>query len=421
MKRALLILAIAACGNDTGNKIDDADADARKTYPDLAALYAGEQGLYRGCGPNGGVCHNGNEFPNLDSMGSIAANINVRCNQKRDSAVELDDLCERPGDRIQFGDEKIEIGYFEPYMDMPAIGWRVVLRKKPAVMAPQGEPMQVFRGVPDGVGGIMDIPFLPLSAAISGYLVDPDDPSGKSILVGVPPDPALNAIVVQFFTESGTTRPDRFQFGDPNRSGTFGADLGGRLIKPGDPDKSYLLRRLTDPTAGPLMPRANCCSWTKTSLRALWCWVDGLAPDGSNANEPIDYDNCRPSPPVELLYPEPGPMCEAQGLCPVEAAGGTGDATFASIYSEVLTKRCAGDGCHDTGAPGGLDLRSKAAAYDTLYARVVPGNPDGSILYQRLTPALCTGPCKTMPLDRPVLPEADLARIRQWILDGAPE
>jgi len=420
MKRAMFLFALVACGNDS-NKIDDTDADARKQYPDLTALYAGEHGLYRGCGPNGGVCHNGNEFPNLDSMGSIVANIDVACNQKRDTRIEFDDLCERLGDRVQFGEEKIELAYIEPYDDMPTVGWRVVLRKKPAVMAPQGEAMQVWRGVPNGTGTIVDVPFLPLSAAIASYLVDPEDPSGKSILIGLSQDPMVNPSVVAFLTESGTPRPDRYHYGDPNRNGTFGADLGGRLIKPGDPDKSYLLRRLTDPTAGPLMPRANCCSWTKTSLRALWCWVDGLAPDGSNADAPIDYDKCRPSPPVELLYPEPGPMCEAQGLCPVEAAGGTGDATFGSIYAEILTKRCAGDGCHDTGTPGGVDLRTRTAAFHTLYARVVPGDPDASLLYQRLTPATCSGLCKTMPLDRPILGDADLARIRQWILDGAPE
>jgi len=71
------LIVLAACGNDTGVKIDDADAEARATYPDLAAIYDGERGLYRGCGPNGGVCHNGNEFPNLDSMGSIVANIDI--------------------------------------------------------------------------------------------------------------------------------------------------------------------------------------------------------------------------------------------------------------------------------------------------------------------------------------------------------
>jgi hypothetical protein len=416
MRLAIAILLVA-CGGEKRVDVDAIDAEARAKFPDLPALYDGEQGLYRGCGPNGGVCHNGNEFPNLDSLGSIVANIDIPCNQKREMGIEIDDMCERRGDRVQFGDEKVEIAYLEPWEGGPTVAWRMVLRHAPAMLAPQGEPMQVWRDIPGGG----EVEFVPLSIATVGYLADPDDPSGTSILLGLPQEPGPMQTVTAFFQESGTARPDRLHFGDPNRNHAFGADLGARLVKPGDPEKSYLLRRLVDPTMGPLMPRANCCSWTKASLRALWCWVDGLAPDGSNALEPIDYDTCRASPPVDLLYPEPGEMCEAQGLCPVQAGGGTGDATFASIYSEVLTRRCAGDGCHDTGAPGGVDLRTATAAFETLSARVVPGDPDASPAYRRLDPALCTGTCKVMPLDRPALAAAELARLRQRILDGAPE
>lgn len=416
--RAALAFALVACGSNPPAVDHDAiDTEARDKFPDLAALYAGDEGLYRGCGPNGGVCHNGNEFPNLDSLGSIVANIDVPCNQKRESAHEIDDMCERRGDRVEFGAQKIEIAYLEPYQDMPLVGWRLVLREKPAVMLPQGELMQVWRAVP----GADDVAFVPLSAATIGYIVDPDDASGKSILLAMPQDPNAAQFVASFLQESGTARPDRLHYGDPNRNRTFGADLGGRLVKPGDPEKSYLLRRLVDPTMGPLMPRANCCSWTKASLRALWCWVDGLATDGSNALDPIKYDGCRASPPVDLLYPEPGEMCEAQGLCPIQAGGGTGEPTFPSIYSEILTKRCAGEGCHDTGAPGGVDLRTATAAFETLSTRVVAGDPEASLLYQRLDPTLCTGTCKAMPLDRPPLPDTELARIRQWIVDGAAE
>jgi hypothetical protein len=421
MIRILALLA-AACGKSDPPKIDDADADARARYPDLVAIYDGDQGLYRGCGPNGGVCHNGNEYPNLSSIGSILENVGGGCNLKRDSAADVDDLCEARGDRVQIGDEKIEVAYLEPYQDMPLLGWRLVLRSAPIAMQPAGELFPVLRAAPDGAGGITDVQLLPLGGAFAGYIVDPDDATGRSILFGMVQDPPTAQFIATFLQESGVeARADRIHYGDPNRNGTFGADIGGRLIKPGDPERSYLLRRLTDPTKGPLMPRANCCSWTRTSLRALWCWVDGLAADGTNALDPIDYDNCRPSPPVELLYPEPGPACETSGLCPPQAGAGTGEATFPSIYAEILTARCSGDGCHDTGAPGGVDFRSAAAAFETLSTRVVAGDAAGSLLYRRLDPALCTGECKTMPLDRAVLPQAELDRIRQWIVDGAAE
>jgi hypothetical protein len=106
-------------------------------------------------------------------------------------------------------------------------------------------------------------------------------------------------------------------------------------------------------------------------------------------------------------------------MCPVMAGSGTGEATFSSIYTEVLSTRCSGDGCHDTGVPGGVDLRNKTAAYETLSLKIAPGDPASSALWQRLSPELCTGTCQTMPLGRPTLPQADLDRIQAWIEAGA--
>lgn len=418
MRAVVLIVSalLGACESQTKPPvIDDADAEARLLYPDLSALYGGEHGLYRGCGPNGGVCHNGNEFPNLSTLGSIVSSIGVPCNQKRVIGSELDDLCERPGDKVEIGGRKIEIAYFEPYQNMPLVGWRMVLRERAPAELP-GENLMVWRPVPEA--GV-DAPFVPLAIAVNAHIPDPGDTSGRSILMAMSPDPGIAAFVSQFLVESSAPRPDRIRVGDANKNGTFGAELGGGLIAPGDPERSYLLRRLTDPTKGPLMPRANCCSWTRTALRALWCWIDGLAPDASNALDPIDYRGCRPSPSIELLYPEPGPMCEAQGLCPVSAGSGTGDATFASIYAEILTVKCAGAGCHDRGDPGGVDFRSQSLAFATLSERVTPFDPAASLLVRRLDPALCTGTCSVMPLGRsPLLPD-EMARIRQWITDGA--
>jgi hypothetical protein len=413
-------LGVAACGEQAEPEIDPIDQAAREQFPDLDALYGGDAGIYRGCGPNGGVCHNSNEFPNLDSIGSILENIDVPCNQKRDAAEDFHDMCERPGDRITISGQKIEIAALVPHPDFPhdpPLIWNMTLRERPTTIMPTGEPLSVVRALPM-MGMMIDIEIAPLGAI--PYLLDETgDPSGRTLVFGLPDDEA-GAFVSSIFSESGLpSRPDRIYLGDPNANGVMGADLGGRLIKPGDPERSYLLRRLTDPSFGPLMPRANCCYWTKPALRALWCWVDGLAADGSNALAPIDYDTCRPSSTIELLYPEPGPACETSGMCPVMAGAGTGEPTFSSIYTEVLSTRCSGDGCHDTAVPGGVDFSSKGAAYDSLALKIVPGDPAASVLWTRLSPDLCTGACKTMPLGRPPLAQADLDRIRVWIETGA--
>jgi hypothetical protein len=148
------------------------------------------------------------------------------------------------------------------------------------------------------------------------------------------------------------------------------------------------------------------------------CWIQGLDPNGENALAPIDYDHCGPPPSIELLYPEPGPECEASGLCPVEAAT-TGADGFTGIYSDILVPRCSGAGCHSQMPVGGVDFATEQTAFDTLSAKVVPGDPAASTLYRRLSPELCAPPCKTMPLGRDPLPDDERDRIKRWIEDGA--
>src|SRR5688572_2453607 len=80
----------------------DADAHAQreytkrvpKSYANLESLYTGDFGIYRGCGPNNGVCHNSREFPNLATIGSLVEAIGLPCNQKRDDPAQIHDLCE---------------------------------------------------------------------------------------------------------------------------------------------------------------------------------------------------------------------------------------------------------------------------------------------------------------------------------------
>jgi hypothetical protein len=421
---ALALVVIAGCGNDHGvpPTITERDPEARALYPDLAHLYEGDQGIYRGCGPNGGVCHNGNEFPNLDSIGSIVDNIGRDCNQKRDNATSVHDMCERKGDLVELptlpATKQIEIGWVgavDNSGDPPRI-WKLTLRDSASSVVGSLGRMPLTR---DGAF------VLYLRDYLQSAVLDPTDPTGRTIILTLTPPPGsgydFGSEVAKHFAKIGIPgTSDAFYVGDPNRDGIFGADLGAKFIKPGDPQRSYLLRRLTDPSAGPLMPRANCCFWSKPALRALWCWVAGLDATGSNALAPIDYDRCPISPGVLLSYPDPGPECEAQGLCPVVATGGTNEPTFPSIYTEILVPKCGGEGCHDREPlSGGLDMRAEDTAFTTIRNKVVVGDPAASTLIQRLDPALCQAPCKTMPLDRATLPPEDLARIETWIRNGA--
>jgi hypothetical protein len=407
MKRAVLLLLLAACKRELSAET----AEAARLYPDVFSLYAGEQGVYRGCGPSGGVCHNANEYPNLDSLGSIVDNIGRDCNLKRTDPLTVHDLCERPGDTLSSGAEAAEIAWIEQ-VDAVTRTWRIRLREP---LDPGGE-LTLLRG---------EAFYYELGEAGASAVVDDEDPSGKTLLLLAPPPfvedgEEYDEVGLLLASAGSPGDPAAIRVGDPNRNGTFGGELEGKLIKPGDPARSYLIARLTDPAAGPLMPRANCCSWSKPALRALYCWVEGLKPDGSNAMAPIDYASCGAGPSVELLYPEPGPGCESSGLCPVEVADtGDGEATFHNVYRTVLVPSCSGSMCHSSGPQSGVDFSTENLAYQTLGPRVIPGNPEESVLFVRISPDLCQEPCETMPLGRDPLPEDKRELIRAWIAAGA--
>jgi hypothetical protein len=114
---------------------------------------------------------------------------------------------------------------------------------------------------------------------------------------------------------------------------------------------------------------------------------------------------------------------------PVSPSGGTGLApTLASIQAGVFTPSCAIAGCHGGGTvqqglrldPGfsAASLINVASTQDASLIRVIPGNPDGSLLVQKLEGTQTVG--IRMPAFSPPLPQATIDVIRQWIRNGAP-
>jgi hypothetical protein len=427
---ALALVALAACENAAPPAIT-ADERVAAEYPDLAAIYGGDRGIYRGCGPNSGVCHNGPEFPNLRSLAALVDQIGVPCNEKRTEPGEIHDWCERPGDVAVVAGRAIEIGWAEPMApaaegDVPR-SWRLHVRDLgPTETDPATVP--VVRFLPRSTGpAFVHFDLLEEGAATSVRRVAPDV---VEIQIPAPDVDAADGreagrMLAEELEGAGVPGdPDAIQLGDPNRDGVFGRDLGAALIVPGAPERSYLMRRLMDPTFGTLMPLANCCFWTRDALRATWCWIAGLDEDGGNALEPIDYAACPPMPPEydRLVYPEQGPMCETSGMCPVRAVDPTEEPSFGAVIGLVRAS-CAGAACH-VGGPADLRFRipmDDAAAYDAILAQVVPGDPMASPLYRRISPDLCMLPdCAPMPLGRPPLAERDRAIVRAWIEEGAP-
>ena len=114
-------------------------------------------------------------------------------------------------------------------------------------------------------------------------------------------------------------------------------------------------------------------------------------------------------------------------------AGPIGSISFTSLYDDVFGQQVFGDGvgcansyCHG-GSSGGFSVGTKQVAYDSLVnaegsancggeIRVVPGDPDASLLVQKITDPSCGD---RMPKDEDSLPPETVARIRAWISAGA--
>jgi len=101
--------------------------------------------------------------------------------------------------------------------------------------------------------------------------------------------------------------------------------------------------------------------------------------------------------------------------------------TFASIQDNVFSVHCAIPGCHGGGSVQfGLrldkgfsygNLVNVASPRDANLIRVIPGNPDGSFIIQKLEGTQTLG--DRMPDFGPYLPQSTIDVIRQWIAAGA--
>ena len=99
--------------------------------------------------------------------------------------------------------------------------------------------------------------------------------------------------------------------------------------------------------------------------------------------------------------------------------------TYSNIFQNTLRGTCGGPGtsCHgSSGRMAGLVFSSQQESYDLLLGntdgrvRVVAGDPDASLLMQRLE---CSSPSPRMPLNSDPLAANVRCAIAQWIKNGA--
>jgi hypothetical protein len=109
--------------------------------------------------------------------------------------------------------------------------------------------------------------------------------------------------------------------------------------------------------------------------------------------------------------------------------------TFDRLQHQVFDQSCAVSGCHDSQSTQAGLLLETGASYANLvgaaptnadaaaagWERVLPGDPDASFLYRKVTGDLPAGFGSPMPLARPPLDASLIEIIRLWIQAGAPD
>lgn len=416
-------------------QVDEAEEVVPYTGDDEVVLLAQERfptGLdlhkkviWRTCTPNGGVCHNTKEYPDLHTPANFAAAFSSPCNIQSGEFGAVYDGCERPGDRVRFdgygfGGDEIEIGWVqsipgesedfgdaEPPVDAPGLHIHLAT------------PMPTQDGVRNSYGTMS---FIRSFVNDAGEVQESGYASYRTAWWLIGDGTHLFGRVQEYQIEDvqeliGTG----IVMGDANRNGVFGSHESppASMLEPGDPIGSYLIGRMRgemhgDSVPGSRMPLANP-PLTIDEMLALFCLVEGFPAEGDTSmlSGPIDYNGCSfADNPAELNLLGDG-------------------VTWDKRIRLILEFNCGG--CHNTNDPqGGLTLLGEGV-YERLLepsgqltdmSLIAPGDPESSYLFLKLI-----GDDRIQGLQMPYNPltgegslsQAEISDIETWIINGAVE
>jgi mono/diheme cytochrome c family protein len=186
-----------------------------------------------------------------------------------------------------------------------------------------------------------------------------------------------------------------------NLAGTY------QIVYPGNPAASFMYLKIAgDPAAGARMPLGGPYL-DQATIDLIQQWIVAGALRNGGGTPP-------PPPPTT---PPPAP--------PPPPPGGTVEATWDSIQSNVLQGRCVS--CHGGGSPA-AGLSWEAGQYDAIvtggqmnlagtYRIVNPGNKSLSFMYLKIIGSPAAG--ERMPKGGPYLDQATMDLIGAWIDGGA--
>jgi hypothetical protein len=402
---------------------DEVVLQAQQRFPTGLDLH--KKVIWRTCTPNGGVCHNTKEYPDLHTPANFAAAFSAPCNVQSGEFGAVYDGCERPGDRVRFDGygfeaREIEVGWVEsipgeaqdygdgePPPDAP--GLHIYLAEPMPTVDDQRRAYGTMSFVRTFVNGAGEVQESAYARYRSGWWLLGD---GTHLLASVE---EYQAEDVQDLLATGIV------MGDANRNGVFGSHDGPpvSMLEPGDPVGSYLIARMRgemhgEAVPGSRMPLANP-PLTIDEMLALFCLVEGFPEGGDGAilSGPIDYNACSFSQnPADLNLLGAGVTWEAR-------------------IKLILEFNCGG--CHNRDDPQGALTLLGDGVYERLLEPsgqltdmrlIEPGDPTQSYLFLKLT-----GDDRITGLQMPYNPltgegslsQAEISDIETWIINGAIE
>ncbi|MBL8945419.1 MAG: hypothetical protein JNK45_19800, partial [Myxococcales bacterium] len=260
-----------APGEPEGPPVEEYLEEAKAEFPTYLDLH--EKVVTRTCSPNGGVCHNEKEYPDLHTPETMLSQLDVPCNLAETEPLNLFNGCEPQGDTLRFTTGNnlaftATVGYVAMNTDELGAVLNAVIYLDtpiPAAMAVPGqfESIAIERQT---AGGMLTVGQIEAAASYA---------------------PGMNALQINGYAmlpaEAKSLLEADVQAGDPNRDGVFGAgDDPFRLLLPGDPWKSYLLQRVQGNVPGSPMPLANQ-PLSSAEILALACWIEGAADPGGDS------------------------------------------------------------------------------------------------------------------------------------------
>ncbi|HET6334771.1 MAG TPA: PQQ-binding-like beta-propeller repeat protein, partial [Polyangiales bacterium] len=244
-----------------------------------------------------------------------------------------------------------------------------------------------------------------------------------------------------------------------NQTAYFGSEVGtmnGDLVAI-DVATGKILWNTTvegDPTGGATVVndlvitatfQGNVIAYQRETGKEVWRWK---APGGINSWMSVSGDTL--VIPVGSASPAVVVALRLSGTNTMPGSAGAGGATagsgaagnsapagnpnsFSAIYTQIMAQKCAGSVCHSGTATGGslsLQAGNASAVRSSLINRpasasecatsglslVVPGSPDMSLLYRKLTDM---PPCGSRMPPTGALTAEEIGRVRTWIANGA--